>query len=42
MLKTFTLYLSWPAKAGHPGGDKLNRRTDVRLLDGPVEPGHDM
>jgi hypothetical protein len=34
-------FLSWPAKAGHPGEARLNQRADARWLDGPVKPGHD-
>jgi hypothetical protein len=34
--------MSWPAKAGHPGGRKtLIRRADVRRLDGRVKQGYD-
>ena len=41
--------VSWPAKAGHPGEEGLDRRgmarlnpaMDTRLLDGPVKQGHD-
>ncbi len=28
--------VSWPATAGHPEDDVLNRRVDTRRLGGPV------